>query len=237
VDSDKDIVEPSAMVNALAKWATIGKLVPLAWWHQEEVVGNVDPSTAGINDKREVTAKGWIDQSTPRGAEAWRLVKSGTLSFSWGYLIPDGGATKRQGGRLHIKELDLFEISVVPIAPANNDTRVLSFKAAEKAPEAAEDQNTELQEVKARLETLEKALEDLTKKAEETDKEPETAGSVDTLRRQADDVELKFASGGLSLEKPPAPVKPKPREDLVDIEVLKQRMRDDMLIHLNGDIE
>ena len=32
----------------------------------------------------EVHAAGWIDQSIPRGQEAWRLVKSGTLGFSFG---------------------------------------------------------------------------------------------------------------------------------------------------------
>jgi HK97 family phage prohead protease len=128
VDRDKDIVEPQAMVNALAKWATIGKLVPLAWAHTEDVVGHIDPASARV-EHDEVIAKGWVDQSTPRGEEAWRLVKSGTLSFSFGYLVPQGGATKRPGGRLHIRQLDVFEISLVPVGPANNDTRVLGWKS------------------------------------------------------------------------------------------------------------
>jgi HK97 family phage prohead protease len=130
VDRDKDIVEPSAMVNALKKWAALGKFVPLAWAHTEDVVGHVDASTVKVANG-EVIVQGWVDQSTEKGAETWRLVKSGTLSFSFGYLIPDGGATKRPGGRFHIKELDVFEISVVPVAPANNDTRVLGWKSAE----------------------------------------------------------------------------------------------------------
>jgi HK97 family phage prohead protease len=130
LDRDKDIVEPQAMVNALQKWATIGKLVPLAWAHTEEIVGSVNPSSVRV-ENGEVIVKGQIDQSTDRGSETWRLVKSGTLSFSFGYLIPKGGATKQPGGRFRIKELDVFEISVVPVGPANNDTRVLSFKDAE----------------------------------------------------------------------------------------------------------
>jgi HK97 family phage prohead protease len=130
-DRDKDIVEPQAMVNALQKWAALGKLVPLAWAHTEEIVGSVDPSSVRV-ENGEVIVKGQIDQSTPTGgSETWRLVKSGTLSFSFGYLIPKGGATKQPGGRFRIKELDVFEISVVPVGPANNDTRVLSFKDAE----------------------------------------------------------------------------------------------------------
>jgi HK97 family phage prohead protease len=128
IDRDGDIVEPSAMVNALAKWASLGKLVPLAWNHTDEVIGHIDPATATVENS-EVVAKGWIDQSTDRGQEAWRLVKSGTFSFSFGYLIPKGGASKLAGGRFRINQLDVFEISGVPIAPANNDTRVLSWKA------------------------------------------------------------------------------------------------------------
>ena len=136
VDRDKDIVEPTAMLNALAKWAAVGKLMPLAYSHRDpatghiEVVGHIEPSSARIVSN-EVIAKGWVDQSTPRGQETWRLVKSGTLSFSFGYLIPDGGATKRAGGGLHIRAIDLYEVSAVPVAPSNNDTRVLSFKALE----------------------------------------------------------------------------------------------------------
>ena len=138
IDRDGDIVEPAAMVNALQKWAAIGKLVPLAWNHTDEVIGHIDPASAQVKGN-EVVADGWIDQSTERGQEAWRLVKSGTFSFSFGYLIPKGGATKLAGGRYRIKELDIFEISGVPIAPANNDTRVLSWKnaAAEVFPDWA----------------------------------------------------------------------------------------------------
>jgi HK97 family phage prohead protease len=129
VDRDKDIIEPSAMVASLAKWAAIGKLVPLAWNHTDEVIGHIDPATATVKDG-EVIANGWVDQSIARGEEAWRLVKSGTLSFSFGFLFePKTGATKLPNGRYRVKELDIYEISTIPVGPANNDTRVLSFKA------------------------------------------------------------------------------------------------------------
>src|SRR5437868_3047204 len=74
VDRDQDIVEPSAMLKALQKWAGIGKLVPLAWAHTDTVVGHVDPATARV-ENGEVIAKGFIDQTTERGDESWRLVK------------------------------------------------------------------------------------------------------------------------------------------------------------------
>jgi HK97 family phage prohead protease len=130
------IVEPTAIAKALSKWAALGKLMPLAYSHRDPatgqavVVGHIVPDSVRVEGK-EVISKGWVDQATERGAETWRLVKSGTLSFSYGYLIPKGGATKRLGKNtgLHITEIDLYEVSVVPVGPANNDTRVLSFKA------------------------------------------------------------------------------------------------------------
>jgi HK97 family phage prohead protease len=261
VDRVKDIVEPQAMVTALKKWADLGKLVPLAWAHTEDIVGTVDPSTVNVvND--EVIVKGQIDQGTDLGREAWRLVKSGTLSFSFGYLIPDGGAVKRSGGGLQIKELDVFEISVVPVAPANNDTRVLSFKSAEalreeakrvereveeqaipdvpKPPDAPTEPEVdlvkELQEVKAQLAEMRANLEDLTKKADVTDKGP-GARSVDPLREQADAVALEFASGDKSLLHPPKTAAPKRPEPSLSLKELRDRTRDEMLGVLSGGIE
>jgi hypothetical protein len=243
VDRDQDIVEPSAMLKALQKWAGIGKLVPLAWAHTDTVVGHVDPATE-------------------RGDESWRLVKSGTLSFSFGYLIPKGGAAKLPGGRFRIKELDVYEISVVPVGPANNDTRVLSFKSAEElreetkrvereveeqqipdVPEPPEaptepevDLVKELQEVKAQLAEMRAGLEDLTKKADVADKGL-GARSVDPLRQQADAVALEFASGDERLLHPPKTVAPKRPEPALSLKELRDRTRDELLGVLSGGIE
>ena len=150
-----------------------------------------------------------MDQSFERGQHTWRLVKSGTLGFSYGYLIIK--ADKRQGGGLHITELDIFEVTATPI-PANTETQVLAFKSAEELREEAKriereaeqdqipdvpeqpeapappeiDLAQELQEVKAQLAEVLAGFEDLKKKqAEVTDKAPR-ARSVDPLRAQAE---------------------------------------------------
>jgi HK97 family phage prohead protease len=238
VDREKDIVEPEAMVKSLQKWAALGKLVPLAWNHTEEIVGHIDPGSAK-NVNGEVVADGFVDQATPRGEETWRLVKSGTLSFSFGFLVPDGGATKLAGGRYRIKELDVYEISAIPIAPANNDTRVLQFKGVQEVVDNLADEQTdlvkELQEVKGRLEKAEKALEDLMKDADETDKQP-VAGSVDPLRERAQKTALEIRSGGLSV-KPPlikqVVEEPRPVPEMDPAE-LRKHSRDLMLQVLSG---
>jgi hypothetical protein len=128
-DREKDIVNPAGMVRALQKWASTGKKIPLAWNHSGDPdlqIGFIDPHSAKqVGDEVQVT--GWIDQTIDAGAHAWRLVKAGTLGFSFGYLILEG--TKRKGGGRNIDELDVFEATATP-TPMNNDTRVLSYKAA-----------------------------------------------------------------------------------------------------------
>lgn len=130
VDREKDIVLPEAMVAALQAWGTNGKMVPLAWSHltdPEEIVGHVDPASAkAVNG--EVVVDGWVDRGTQRGRQVWRLVKSNTLGFSFGYLVTD--SVKRTDGVREIRGLDVFEISATA-TPMNADTRVVSWKANE----------------------------------------------------------------------------------------------------------
>jgi HK97 family phage prohead protease len=132
IDRENDVVLPEAMVEALQAWTFTGKVIPLHWNHSsepEDIVGNIQPPSVKAVDG-EVHATGWVDQSTDRGRDVWRLAKSGSLGFSFGYLIPDGGAVKRADGVREIRKLDVFEVSATP-GPMNNDTRVLSTKAVE----------------------------------------------------------------------------------------------------------
>jgi phage head maturation protease len=56
-------------------------------------------------------------------------MKDGRVALSFGYLVTD--QVKREDGVTELRELDLFEISIVP-APANEDTKILSTKAADR---------------------------------------------------------------------------------------------------------
>ncbi len=135
IDRERDIVDPDGMVSALQKWTQTGKNIPLAWNHSGEAdkqIGYIDPASAK-NVNGEVVVRGWIDQSIPVGKDAWRLVKMGTLGFSFGYLVPQGGSVKRASGGEHIHQLDVFEVTASP-TPMNNDTRVLGYKAATDDP-------------------------------------------------------------------------------------------------------
>jgi HK97 family phage prohead protease len=227
VDREGDVVDADAMVKALQAWALVGKMVPLAWEHStapDDIFGHIDPSTAKALDGR-VVADGWVDQATDRGKQVWRLVKSGTLGFSFGYLTLK--ASKRRPHGRHITELDVFEVSGT-MTPMNADTRVLAWKSALEA-----QFETELQEVKGRLDKLEQALEDQKNTAEVTGQETKSR-PVDPLRQQAEKTALDIASGGLDQLPHRQAAAPEPAPDLLDLGELKQRSRDLMLQVLSG---
>jgi HK97 family phage prohead protease len=138
VDREQDSVLAGAMVTALRAWTKVGKSIPLLWSHSpaaEDVVGHIDPESAKAV-AGQVVVSGWIDQSTERGKEAWRLVKSGVLGFSFGYLILD--AVKRKDGVREIRQLDVFEVSCTA-TPMNHNTRVLAWKSGDAARARRED--------------------------------------------------------------------------------------------------
>jgi HK97 family phage prohead protease len=259
VDRHKDIVDPDGLVRALHKWVSVGKNIPLAWHHStrpEDIIGHIDPSSAR-NDGGKVVVEGWIDQGVdPAGKHAWRLVKSGTLGFSYGYIPLD--QKPRKGGGFHIKEADVFEVTATPI-PANHETQVVGWKSLEELKSEAdrvaleveqtaipdtlpevevippqEQEESELQKVKAELAEIRQVLEDLKQKqADETDKATQSR-SVDPLRQQADAVALEVATGAVSLP-PTKQVTPSPVPEL-SLGDLRKKMRDEMLGVLSGGI-
>src|SRR4051812_24124492 len=153
-DREGDVVLPEAMVAAIQAWNVDGKQIPLAWAHRtepDELIGSVDPTSVKA-ENGEVIVSAWIDRDIPRGREVWRLVKSGTLGFSFGYLITD--AIKRANGDREIRGLDIFEISATA-TPMNRGTRVLDWKSTEQ-PEPEPVPTPE--ELRARSRELEREL-------------------------------------------------------------------------------
>jgi HK97 family phage prohead protease len=187
VDRENDVVVASAMVKALRAWTETGKVIPLAWNHSsdpEDIVGHIKPDSVEEVDG-EVVASGWVDQDVERGRQTWRLMKSGTLGFSFGYKIDD--SIRRADGVREIRKLDVFEVSATP-TPLNQGTRVLSTKStAIRVPTDAE------LRAEARRLGIEMPL------------------SNRQLRRRCDEIALEVALGG---ERPPKPEPPKQDEEL-----------------------
>jgi uncharacterized protein len=127
-DREQDVVQPAAVLAALAEWSALCKRLPLSWSHslgEGDVVGTLDPSTAH-EVAGQVVISGVIDRTVPKGAESWRLIVGGSCGFSVGFLPLE--ATPRAGGGRTITRLDLLECAIT-VTPMNSDTRVMSHKA------------------------------------------------------------------------------------------------------------
>jgi HK97 family phage prohead protease len=108
-----------------------GKQIPLHYNHSpvpKDIIGSIDPASMRETDDGLYT-RGKLDlDRSGQAREVWPLVKTNVMSLSFGYLATD--TFKRDDGVQELREIDLFEISIVP-APANPDTRILSYKSAD----------------------------------------------------------------------------------------------------------
>lgn len=154
VDRVGDRIVPGAFSKSIERWQASGKQVPLHWNHQgepEDIIGAIDPATM---EETELGLKvaGKVDlDGSEKGREAWRSMKAGTMSLSFGYMVV---AEKQADDANELHELDLFEISVVP-GPANADTRFLSLKSM------SDDQlREELGSLRKRVDEIEAQLEE-----------------------------------------------------------------------------
>lgn len=154
IDRAGDRIVPGAFAKSIERWQASGKQVPLHWNHQgepEDIIGAIDPATM---EETELGLKvaGKVDlDGSEKGREAWRSMKAGTMSLSFGYMVV---AEKQADDANELHELDLFEISVVP-GPANADTRFLSLKSM------SDDQlREELGNLRKRVDEIEAQLEE-----------------------------------------------------------------------------
>ncbi len=106
--------DQGVLVKALRAWVPTDRLIPLAWNHSgnpEDIIGHINPTSVKAVGNQ-VIVDGWVDQSTPRGGAAWRVIKSGVAGFSFGNLIIN--AVKRADGVREIRAPDVFAISATP---------------------------------------------------------------------------------------------------------------------------
>lgn len=133
LDRARDRIVPGAFADTIERWLTSGKMIPLHWNHEgdpQSIIGSIDPGSMREIPDEGLYVEGKLDlQESDMAREAWRSMKAGRMSLSFGYLIVE--ARKAGDDVQELQKLDLFEVSIVP-APANPDTRVLSIKSAEQ---------------------------------------------------------------------------------------------------------
>lgn len=121
-DSHGDIIAPGAFAKSLARHKAAGTMPALLWSHkQDQPIGKW---TAMREDAHGLLAEGSINLLTGAGRDAWEHLKAGDADgFSIGYRIPAGGEEFQRDGSTLLKEIDLYEVSVV-VLPSNRSARV-----------------------------------------------------------------------------------------------------------------
>lgn len=126
-DSHGDVVAPGAFAKSLTRHKAAGTLPALLWSHkQDQPIGKW---TAMREDAHGLLAEGVINLRTSAGRDAWEHLKAGDADgFSIGYRIPAGGEEVQRDGSNLLKEIDLYEVSVV-VFPSNRAARVSALKS------------------------------------------------------------------------------------------------------------
>ena len=116
-DQGGDIVAPGAYAASLKRLADEGRAVRMLWQHDPgQPIGIWDEVR---EDARGLHVKGRLLESVAKGREAAALIAAGAIDgLSIGYRTVT--AVKEHGGRRLLKELELWEVSLVtfPMLPS-----------------------------------------------------------------------------------------------------------------------
>jgi len=129
VDLGGDVILPGAFRRSLDEWRKSGRLPVMLAQHDSRVFP-VGAWTSMSEDSRGLRVKGNV-ANTPRGREAWALINmrpSALDGLSIGYSA--GKSNYRSDGARELKDLDLFEISIVSL-PMNPLARLELGKSAD----------------------------------------------------------------------------------------------------------
>lgn len=138
-DSYGDVVQKGAFANTLAEWERKGVPIPLLWGHNTaDPDFNLGEIVEASEDDYGLKVHGRLDMESPKSAQTYRLLKSGRVNqMSFAYSIVDGayvepisddGTTSWRDAYYELRELDLYEVSIVPIG-ANQETEILAVKS------------------------------------------------------------------------------------------------------------
>lgn len=138
VDSYGDKVMPGAFSESLAKsFPNDGAGIPCYWSHRmddpEFILGK---TLSAVEDEHGLKVRVSLDLDNPKAAAAYRALKAGAvnqMSFAYevvdSHFVPEKGA--KFGGVNELRELNIFEVSVVQIG-ANTATSIDMVKSAMK---------------------------------------------------------------------------------------------------------
>jgi HK97 family phage prohead protease len=149
-DRHGERILPNAFSESIKRWRRSGKNLPLHYSHGDtaaDVIGYVSPES--MRETREgLIVEGKLDlDESPVAREVWRSVRNNAMSLSFGFMPTK--TRKAADGIRELVEVDIFEISITP-TPANENTRIISFKSAEDDKPGA----PSLEELRARADAV-----------------------------------------------------------------------------------
>lgn len=127
VDSYGDIVEPEAFTKTIDEWSSSDDVLSCLWAHDmSDPFSNIGEVLEMSADDHGLLVKVQLDLDNQKAHQIYRLAKGRRLSqMSFAYDIVE--ASNEDDG-FHLKELKLYEVSLVPIG-ANQLTDVVAIKA------------------------------------------------------------------------------------------------------------
>lgn len=136
-DSYGDVVLQGAFTNTLAEWERSGLSIPVLWGHNmSDPDFNLGECLTAKEDDHGLKVHVKLDLECPKAASTYRLLKAGRvnqMSFSYkvidgAYIMPEGDEYSYRDAYYELRELELYEVSVVPIG-ANQETEILAVKS------------------------------------------------------------------------------------------------------------
>lgn len=142
-DAYGDVIAKGAFTDTLAKWAELGKPIPLLFGHRvDDPFMNIGAVYHAEEDDRGLKFEATFDPDSETAQYCRKLVQEGRIhQFSFAFDVLESGSTTLEDGTKanELQKLDIFEISLVPI-PANpfaTVEEVKSWAAAEPDGEKA----------------------------------------------------------------------------------------------------
>ena len=126
-DSYGEVILPGAFKDSLRRWGESGSMPPVLWQHKRDeplgLILEMEEDDRGLFIRGQLLIK-----EVQRAKEAHSLLKNRAISgLSIGY-VPVVDEYDRDEGIVYLKEIDLWEISVVTF-PANPEAGVTTVKA------------------------------------------------------------------------------------------------------------
>lgn len=135
-DRGGDIILPGAFTKSLAKAQDEGFVPIMAWQH--DMAKPVGKWTAIRETAKGLWVEGKFNLKTSLGKDTYQHVLAGDLNgLSIGYTTPKGGREYMGKGVFHLKEVEVWEVSIVSL-PMNPAAQIEAVKQIDSKSEAVE---------------------------------------------------------------------------------------------------